>query len=242
MELHNLVEDEVIQIINEICDEQERSPTPAYETSPACRVDAACFVLNRVPPRYVSSARGFAHTMRDLAGNSQSRVDLVALAHEGLRRVSRNRRFYYGDPASLSSTSVGGPPAELSGPTFVFPVITGRILSGVTFEAADDLEVELRYQDKPIAMRDARWQNPFPISAWVGGTYSFLPYPFPADYDGQHGRFELALAVDDPRFESLRYYFSLHLVARNYEAHEFRLEEYSLPDLFVLPREAKQDT
>ena len=120
MEIHNLMEELVLKMVQDLCDEEEKKPGSIYCTSEQCRVDVACFVLNRIPQYYVSSARGIAHSERAFKENPQLVVDLVTLVHEGMKRVSHIQRPYYATPES------GRIP---QGPAFIFPTIKGRFLS-----------------------------------------------------------------------------------------------------------------
>lgn len=227
MEVHNLMEDEVVRLIDRICDEEEQELALGYCTSPECRVDAVCYVLNRTRPRYVSSARGMSHLVFEHDRDTQAHVDLVALAHEALRRISSIRREYYDTDASDES------PEFSSGPPM--PIITGRLLSGTTFEPVNDVVVELRYGGKPATMVDRRWGNPYEITDNAAGQYSFWPVA-PGEWDSST-EIEYSLVVHDDRFEPFRHYFSvmpLGYSVRKRE-HVIRHHEHQLPDLYLVP-------
>ena len=84
MEIHNLMEDQVFRRVNEICDEEEQRGNNDYCTSKACRLDVVCYVLNRIPPRYVTSGRGVAHVEQTIVSDTQLAVDITKLAQEAL--------------------------------------------------------------------------------------------------------------------------------------------------------------
>ncbi|MFW6313932.1 MAG: late competence development ComFB family protein, partial [Spirochaetota bacterium] len=133
--IHNVMEESVLRIVDEICDEDEASAGPKYCTTPECRMDTACFVLNRVQQRYVSSARGQAHTDLEIENDRQLFVDIVTLAHEGLRRVSSFGRSFYGH----ANAGIDFP----TGPRFYLPTIKGRLFNGLSFELIVDVDVHL---------------------------------------------------------------------------------------------------
>jgi competence protein ComFB len=227
MEIHNLMEDEVFRRVNEICDEEEQMGSNAYCTSKACRLDAVCYVLNRVPPRYVTSGRGLAHVEQDLANDTQLAVDITKLAHEALRRISAVRRSYYDQEPSEPSTK---------GPHFRFPAITGRIFNGVSFEPVNDASVYLLYNGQPMEMYDSRWQNPYPVAGHTYGTFSFRPRPLPASAEGVSESFELQLHAVAEGYEKLDYFFSVDLTAEDAASADSRMGgDHHLPDLYMFP-------
>jgi competence protein ComFB len=230
MEIHNLMEDKVLNILNEICDEEERKAESGYCTSPQCRMDAACFVLNRIPQRYVTSGRGFAHLETDLSIDAQIHIDIVTLAHEGLRRVTTIQRSFYekGDPEGETIDE---------GIYFQFPMIKGRIFNGLNFEPVIDVEVEFRCDGDIVPMVDTRWQNPYPIVNNTPGTYLFWPKPIKANTIGEEREFVFELVVHDDEFEPFLHSFTLKLNAEQIKPIKGMksLRDYNLQDLFLLP-------
>lgn len=228
MELHNLREDEVTRVITDLCDEEDQTPRFGYSTSDDCRLDAACFVLNRISPRYVSSGRGLAHTISEGEHDTQGKVDLIALAHEGLRRVTSVRRAYYDTSNSEQHNQTDF--------VFVYPAISGRIICGKTFEPASNVSVALTHQGKPVAMEDTRWPNPYDVTANTKGTYTFLPRESSATENASQS-LEFCIEVTGVGYETLRHYFTVsgsrapaQVLSRAKHA------EYHLPDLYVIPR------
>lgn len=227
MEIHNLMEDEVFRRVNEICDEEEKRGSNAYCTSRACRLDAVCYVLNRLPPRYVTSGRGLAHVEQDISSDTQLAVDITKLAHEALKRIAAVRRSYYDEDA--------GEP-QIKGPCYNFPAITGRILNGVSFEPVDGAEVLLLRDGDPVDMYDSRWQNPYTLAAHTYGTYSFWPRPIAASDSGERASFEFQIAATAEGFEKLDHFFTVELVADETAAAAMRIGgDHHLPDLYLFP-------
>jgi competence protein ComFB len=227
MEIHNLMEDEVFRRVNEICEEEEARGNTTYCTTRACRLDAVCYVLNRLPPRYVTSGRGLAHVEQDMSSDTQLAVDLTKLAQEALKRISSVRRSYYDEDASEP---------EVKGPCFNFPAITGRVLNGVSFEPVEGAAVQLLREEQPVTMYDSRWQNPYTLAAHTYGTYSFWPRPLPAQRADETAGFELQISVTADGFEKLDHFFSLELTAEDSAAGAMRMGgDFHLPDLYLFP-------
>lgn len=224
------MEEAVLRIVDEICDDQEQTGDSRYCTSNECRMDAACYVLNRVPQRYVSSARGQAHTELELASDQQLFVDLVTLAHEGLRRVSSVRRaFYGGEDASVRA---------VSGPHFYLPTIKGRLFNGVTFDLVTNVDVFLLRENEPAVMMDTRWQNPYTIVENTAGTYLFWPAPVPASQADTRSTFEFEVRVDARGFEPLRHFFTIERTSIDQIPDAMDISgEHRLPDLYLVPAE-----
>ena len=72
MDVHNTSEDVVFKAIEEICDVIEKGdPTHKICTCYQCRLDTACFVLNRIAPYYIISNRWVARVEQEAIGRQQ---------------------------------------------------------------------------------------------------------------------------------------------------------------------------
>ncbi|GAB4365108.1 MAG: late competence development ComFB family protein [Spirochaetales bacterium] len=226
MEIHNLMEDIVLRMVDEVLQEEAKKPGKEYLLSPQCRLDLACFILNRIPQYYVTSGRGMAHTVRALKENPQLHVDIVTLIHEGLNRVETVRRPYYDTPMEERSAQ---------GPAFHIPTIKGKLLNCTNFEPVRDVYVELRLDGEILPMIDERWQNPFFLDGKLEGTFIFLPRPVPASRLGEKKSFELEIRVENDRFEPFHHFLKIDLVAVE-EGNPWKNPDYKLPELFLIPR------
>ncbi|MFW5801949.1 MAG: late competence development ComFB family protein [Spirochaeta sp.] len=228
MKVRNILEEEVFRIIDEIAEEDEKSSAPHFLTSDQCRTDAACYVLNRLSPRYVSSGRGQAYADQEMIHNPQIQADLMALVHEGLRRVTSIQRSYY------TTSGRDSMPENLF--SYHFPVIKGRLLHGLTFEPAGNISIELRINGKKAAMIDANWENPYPIAEQTNGSYAFWPGPVSAEEDDKMKDFSVELRVNDTRFEPLQHSFTLQIAPRNTRKEDFFFgTDYRTPDMYLIP-------
>lgn len=228
LDIHNVMEDEVIRAVEEICDEEEHDPRFGYCTSPECRTDAACFVLNRVPQQYVSSSRGAAYASERFGLDAQLRIDVVTLVHEGLARVSNVRRSYYEIEES--------PDGERKvGVYFNLPTIRGRLLDGESFAPIGGVDLVLLLEDAPLPMIDSRWANPFQLSHANPGRFYFRPRPVDADAAGSDRTFDLELRIDDDAYEPFRHFFRVSVRAEDrYVTQPGGAGDFQLPDLYIL--------
>jgi competence protein ComFB len=234
MEIHNLMEDKVLEMIAEICDSEAETKANGYCTSEQCRLDAACFVLNRIPQRYVTSGRGFAYLESDFNENQQLQVDIVTLCHDGLRRVSTIQRSFYEGDQTIHQTSKPGP-------HFTFPLIKGRLFNGITFEPIVGLEIKIRFNKELVPMIDSRWPNPYSVVGNTPGTYLFWPRPVEAEYEGEEKEFELV--IESSAYEPFFHYFTLPIRAEDLSAKSALKpnRDFNLTDLFLIPRGIEED-
>lgn len=225
-DIHNIMEDLATRVVDDVMASMKAKRSGDICSSELCRQDAICFVLNRVPPRYVSSARGIAHTSQELKEDQQLLVDLTTLAHEGLRRISTVRRYYY----SPTTTHI----RYTKGPVFPFPAIRGRVIDGSNFSPVSDVAVSLYHNDAMVPMMDPRWENPYVVSRDTYGTFCFWPLAEVSDHQGKERTFDFELAVEDERYEPLRHAFSLTVSPCLPEQIEHPAD-FMLQDIFLLP-------
>lgn len=229
MEIHNLMEDAVRRAVNEICGDDEQEGRDRYCTSDECRLDAICYVLNRIPPHYVTSGRGLAYSSSDIENDQQLQIDVMRLAQEGLNRVTSVQRSYYAD-----QTEKAIPPDE--GPCFNFPTIKGRVFNGRSFEPITDVDVLLLIDGEPARMFDSRWQNPYHIVPNTPGTFIFWPAPAPAEEAAVERSFQGELRIEDDRFEEFRHFFELKLTSDARFSGTFTYNrDFILQDLYIFP-------
>lgn len=228
MEIKNLMEGLVIEVIDQLCQEKKGDGSDRYCTSQECRTDAACYVLNRLTPRYAGTSRGIARLTGELASDDQIQVDILRLATEALSRVSTMQREYVESRLNDSHPL---------GPHFNFPTIRGRLLNGTTFEPVAGISVELFQEDESAAMFDSRWKNPYEISKFTPGTFLFWPAAVPATETGEEKTFSFEIRVTEGTFDPFRHLFRIDIRSEEVEVETFSLQrEFLLPDLYLFPR------
>jgi competence protein ComFB len=232
MELHNTVEDIVISRVAEILDSIGNSGNPEQLcTCDQCRMDTACFVLNRTKPYYIVSNRGVARADRETTQKKQEEVDIVSLVYEGIRRVNHNLR-----PNVPHRYKGGDRVAEGQQPVYNIPTIVGRIFNGLNFAPISDVKVELYHNGELVAMKDSNWQNPYSLVSNTEGTFTFWPNPVPAERPNEHKVFEFAVKVESPEYETLNHFFKIPMISDTHTALAYSTERtVKLPDLYMFP-------
>jgi competence protein ComFB len=129
--------------------------------------DISAYVLNRVPPRYVTSERGILHGKLEARFQFQQKTDIIFLIHEALE-VIKSRR----DTPSSKDISERVETREV-----FFPHIIGEVLEETTFSIIPDVEVTLLFKNMPVKMADSSWENPYKTGRGTLGYYHFWPDP-----------------------------------------------------------------
>jgi competence protein ComFB len=232
MELHNTVEDIVISRVTEILNSIENCGNPERLcTCDQCRVDTACFVLNRAKPHYIVSNRGVARVDQKTAQKQQEDVDIVSLVYEGIRRVNHNLR-----PNVTHQSRGGDKAAEGQQPVYNIPTIVGRIFNGLNFAPLSDVDVELYHNGELVVMKDNNWQNPYSLVSNTAGTFTFWPSPVPAEHPNEHKVFEFTVKVESPELETLNHFFKIPVISDIQSALAYSIERtFKLSDLYMFP-------
>jgi competence protein ComFB len=228
--IHNSVEETVFTEINEICGAIEKEGGSNICTCPQCRRDAACYVLNRTAPRYVTSNRGVARAEQMSIERQQDRADITALIYEGIRRVAHNQRKTV-DHHEKPGTGVAD-----DTPVYNIPTIVGRLFNGINFEPLSDLNVELRADGVLVPMKNNNWQNPYALVTNTKGTFTFWPKPVKAAAPGEHGNFEYSIHIEAPDFETLNHFFRIPMISDPAALKSYSMvRTFKLPDLYMFP-------
>lgn len=222
--IHNIMEDLVFTEVNKLYDELLASP-PAWFSCACtqCRLDAMCYVLNRIQPQYIKSSRGLAHFVQpDDFSKMQLLADVSALAVAAAKQIAKNTRPH----ENIQE--------EVNYPVFNFPTITGRILDGKTFSPLSNIEVYLKVANTVVEQMNVLWQNPYSISEQTAGTFTFLPKYVRASKAGLNEVFPFSICVDKEGYKPLNYYFKIGVESSETVQSEVSMKNYfKLPDLFL---------
>ncbi len=230
MEIKNLMEDAVKAVVDELFDSERSDPRLGYCTCDQCRLDVACYVLNRVKPEYIVSSRGLAYSEREGLDKVQRRADVISLVKEGWSKVTHT-------PRPTSDHSGAKPVGEaVSGPAYNFPTFMGRVFDGRTFAPIGEGSVKLLVDGAEAQMVDPNWQNPFVLACATGGTYIFWPRPVPAPEQGGKRSFVFEFRISAPGFDPLSHFAEIELTPDKAERYDFSLQRiHKIPDLFLFP-------
>jgi competence protein ComFB len=232
MELHNTAEDVVFAALDEICNTLEKKGNPdKICICDQCRIDAACYVLNRIEPHYIVSHRGVVRVEREGIKSQQDSADVVSLVFEALKRVNHNQRPF----ADHSQTKGNGSGVKSKHtPVFNIPTIIGRLFNGQNFSPMADVLVELRQESKLVEMKNQNWQNPFSLVSITEGAFTFWPDSIPAEDADIQKIFEYSVKVEVSGFETLQHYFKIPVISELQNAGTFSMERtFKLPDLYM---------
>jgi competence protein ComFB len=230
MEIHNTTEDMVFAKMETIFDSIMREGNPEnFCLCYQCRMDTACYVLNRTEPRYIVSNRGVARVEQENLERQQKDADIVALVYEGLKRVNHNQR--------PNAPHQGGPaPVIVNSPVFNIPTIVGRLFNGTNFAPMSNVKVDLHRNGELVSMKDSNWQNPYNLVSNTEGTFTFWPTPIPAETVDIHKIFEYSIRIEAPDFETLNHFFKIPVISEIQSAAVYSMgRTFKLPDLYMFP-------
>ena len=172
MRLKNYQEDVVLRAI-EIALEDE----PDLLKNRGFVNDVAAYVLNRIPPRYVMSERGFVRLAMDHLGDSDgvgltNIIELMMLVNAGLE-VVRSRRASLPRPGNGHRTEIPGAVEFVHN----YPQIVGQVCDAETGDPVGGATVTLQLDGEPVEPIDSGWQNPYTTRDQTKGYFSFWPHP-----------------------------------------------------------------
>lgn len=234
MEVHNLMEEIVFTHVNDLFDEAKKDRAVWLTCScDQCRLDTICYVLNRIQPRYIKSARGLAHTqVVDATEHAQLQADINRIAVEGMKQVLSSKRPHTSSQESLPAA-----------PAFNFPTIVGRVLNGNTFEPVTDISVELLIDGERATPIDPSWENPCKISTHTPGTYTFWVIPVSAKNERENRVFNFEIRAIIPSFDEVHHYFELGLTSESLIRTAYNAEHsFIVPDIHLFPAEDELDS
>jgi competence protein ComFB len=237
IEIHNTVEDIVFTQVNKVCDSIEKDKTGEICTCRQCRIDTACYVLNRVGPYYISSNRGVTRVEQETIARQQKEAEIVSLVYEGIRKVNHNLRPFINHGARNAD-----PETAPNTPMFNIPTIVGRIFNGLKFEPLSEAKVELHRNGDLVVMKDATWQNPFNVVPNTEGTFTFWPTSVPVKSVNAHKVFEYSVRIEAPDLEPLTHFFKIPVTSEVLTAENYSMERsFKLPNLYMFPQGGAED-
>ncbi len=238
MQVYNIMEELVLETVNEVFEEKGEQGFPLAECE-QCRLDVACYALNRLQPEYLISGRGVVHVENELRQNFQKRADIAALVNEGIRIITKTQRPYYEDSAAAA------PEEKIEsrkGSFFNFPAILGTILNGKTFEPAENMDVFLYQDGSLVSMIDRSWPNPYFVVRSTRGSFSFWPKPVKASRKGEHRTFSFEIHAEQEGCQPIRHFLELHLAAVDEYCTTFSMERSEkIGNLYIFPKASEEE-
>ena len=175
MHLRNYQEDLVLYVTGLVLQD-----LPELRKDESFLHDIAAYTLNRLPPRYIHSERGFTRLAADhwVDGSNGTGmaglVEVLLLVHKAIDTIQHRRR------PEVEESGSGEPLAEEELPDPIgywhnLPYMIGRVLDADNGEPLEGVSVSVHLEGKPAAPAEGSWQNPYRTSAATKGFYSFLP-------------------------------------------------------------------
>lgn len=209
MNVHNMMEEIVELYVNNLYDQVKKEKIKWLSCDcENCRLDTVSYVLNRIPPKYVVSGRGVAHTTTEI-DDSQIKADIEARAIEGMRIVSSTKRPFHTEDRKNCQIS------ENASPAFNFCTFTGTVLDGNTFEPITNATILLKCEGTPAEMIDMTWSNPYQTVKSTNGAYSFWMKSVPAEKAGITKQFNFSIEVSAPGYTSQVSHFDMPITSED---------------------------
>jgi hypothetical protein len=175
MQLKNYQEDIVLHVLDIVLENY-----PELRNDMIFINDVAAYVLNRIPPKYIMSERGFTRLASFHLLNGQNGkgivplVELIGLINTGIdivkgrRKAPVERELFEQSEIELS---------EIDRTVFLhnFPQIVGRAVDRATREPVIGACVTLYIDGKIAEPAESSWMNPYITSSATEGVYSFWP-------------------------------------------------------------------
>ncbi len=211
MKVHNIMEEYVEKNVNSLYEQLKKSNTSWLSCDcENCRLDAISYVLNRVQPHYTVSGRGAVYTSQILE-DPQLKADLNAICMEAIRIISSIQRPYHKENSLTDEAS-----KRFEGsPVFNFPVISGSLYDGDTFEPVTDAEVTLYGQNGIVKMHDISWANPSNTFKTTKGSFSFWPETIKAVSRDESRKFSFTVEAKKKGYTTIRHGFEIVLMSEN---------------------------
>ena len=203
MKLKNYQEDLVLYIAEIVI--QDR---PDVTSSEEFLHDVAAFTLNRLPPRYILSERGFTrlaseHFLNGDNGNGDGKgltdmVQLLFIVNTAIDTIKDRRHFELGDESDDVATAAEEA-ADVMSNWHNIPYLVGRVADAKTHEPLSDVEVTLYINNELAHPAEAGWSNPYKTSGATKGLFSFRPKPVRNKSAEQD--FSLKITLQHPKYE-----------------------------------------
>jgi hypothetical protein len=199
MKLKNYQEDLVLYLSELVLNNR-----PDVKPNESLMHDVAAYTLNRLPPRYIVSERGFTRLAADhwLDNGSKnglaSLVQALILVNKAVDTVKSRRREALPGPVARRDEAAA---LDVGCCWHNLPYLIGRILDKATRKPVLDASVRVLINGREAEAADPGWLNPYRTNAGTRGFYSFLPKPIRSRAKSK--RFTLKLVIEHPDYKPL---------------------------------------
>jgi hypothetical protein len=197
MRLKNYNEDLVLETVKIVLkDRADIKPTRSFI------LDVAAYTLNRVPPKYITSERGFTREFVQ-AGNGNGEegeklvniIELITLINRAVEVVAKRRREVSPARAARAqpANNLEDVPLQL---TYFYnmPHIFGRIVDAASGRPVISAEATLWINDKVSVPAEPGWRNPYMTNEQTRGYFSFWPQVEMGESDSYRAEMRIGFA------------------------------------------------
>jgi hypothetical protein len=219
MRLKNYNEDLVLETVRIVLkDREDIRPSRAF------LLDVAAYALNRIPPKYITSERGFTREfVQANNGNGEEGekllnvIELITLVNRAVEVVARRRREAL--PARKPARTVTLKDADLHLTYFYnMPHIFGRVVDASDGQPVIAAQATLWINDQVSVPAEPGWHNPITTNEQTRGYFSFWPQVEMGE--SETTRVELRISLEHDRYAPYNVHKSLK-VAGDFFVHDY---------------------
>ena len=231
MRLKNYNEDLVLETVKIVL--RDRKDITA---SRSFLLDVAAYALNRIPPKYITSERGFTReVVQANNGNGEKGekllniIELITLVNRAVDVVGRRRKIA---PAQKPSRAAAKEGADLRLTYFYnMPHIFGRIVDAADGKPVIAAEATLWINERMSVPAEPGWRNPYTTNEQTNGYFSFWPQVEMGE--SQALRIQMRIAFEHGRYAPFTYKKAMK-VPGDFFVHDY-IRGDKLLDLGTLP-------
>ncbi len=200
MKLKNYQEDLVLYVADIVIKDR-----PDIEADKDLLHDVAAYTLNRLPPRYIMSERGFTRLAADHwvdldnEDGLTSLVEVLILVNKAIDIVKSRRKI--GKPAKDAELPPEEEVPDIRKYWHNLPYLIGRVLDKKTRKPVLDARVSVTFDGRLAEPAERGWLNPYCTNAATKGFYSFLPKPVRSRSKSKV--FTLGLTIEHRDYQSM---------------------------------------
>jgi len=178
MRLKNYNEDLVLETVKIVLKDR-----PEIRATRSFMLDVAAYALNRIPPKYITSERGFTREfVQGTNGNGDDGeklinvIELITLVNRAVEVVAGRRREALPPRTRPAPSLEAGETVPLRLTYFYnMPHIFGRVVDAADGNPVIAAEATLWINDRVSVPAEAGWRNPYTTNEQTRGYFSFWP-------------------------------------------------------------------
>ena len=222
MPLQNLLEEVVDNVTKEVLKKEGE-----LDSLITVKDDIVAYVLNRIPPQYVTSERGILHGQIASKYRIQQKTDILIGVYEAIDIIKRRRSTAINSDSGLSVSPVFN----------MLQHIVGSVADEETISPIFEVQVSLLFNKEIAKMIDPNWENPYITNPATRGHYHFWPaysHKRMSDLD----KLDFTIKFEHPNFESAAVKIELDIDREHDPEGPAVKKPYSVPLILLKPKNA----